>query len=214
MLLQAALAALLTKLGGGSDIPIGAPIAGRTQAALDPLVGFFVNTLVLRTAPRRSFVYRTAPACPRDLPRSLCASGSALRAPGGVAGSAARVRPAAAVPDHAGAENNGHRGSICWELRVDLSVGTRTTKFDLTFSFTESRTRRASGWACGKLEYSADLFDRASAERLAARLVRLLEQIAADPRRRCTGWISWTPRNGGRSFTASTTRRGRFPRAR
>ncbi|MCV6963784.1 non-ribosomal peptide synthetase [Mycobacterium intermedium] len=48
MLLQASVAVVLHKAGGGVDIPLGTPIAARTEPELDQLIGFFINILLLR----------------------------------------------------------------------------------------------------------------------------------------------------------------------
>ncbi|MEM1391734.1 MAG: amino acid adenylation domain-containing protein [Cyanobacteria bacterium P01_H01_bin.150] len=49
MTLFAAFATLLYRYSGQSDITIGSPIANRNHNDIEPLIGFFVNTLVLRS---------------------------------------------------------------------------------------------------------------------------------------------------------------------
>jgi amino acid adenylation domain-containing protein len=47
--LQAALAVLIHRFSGETDVVIGAPVANRLQREVEPLIGCFVNTLVLRS---------------------------------------------------------------------------------------------------------------------------------------------------------------------
>ncbi|GAB90329.1 non-ribosomal peptide synthetase [Gordonia rhizosphera] len=49
MTLTAMLTGLLTRLGGGDDIAIGTPVAGRIDPGTDALVGLYANMVALRT---------------------------------------------------------------------------------------------------------------------------------------------------------------------
>ncbi|MEU4554379.1 amino acid adenylation domain-containing protein [Micromonospora violae] len=184
MVLQAGLAALLTRLGAGTDIPLGSAIAGRTDEELDDLIGFFVNSLVLRTDTSGDPAFaelvgrvRTtslAAYAHQDVPfdhlvEVLNPNRSAAYHPLFQVMFALQNAPAAEF-DLAGLT-----------VRAEF-VGTGTSRFDLFFSLTESHGPDGAGRGItGMAEYSTDLFDRDTVQQLVARWKRLLTAVAADP---------------------------------
>ncbi|WP_062648989.1 non-ribosomal peptide synthetase [Streptomyces maremycinicus] len=183
MVAQAAVAALLHRLGAGDDLPLGAPVSGRDDAALEDLVGFFVNSLVLRTdlsgdptfADLLARVRETDLAAyeHQDLPfERLVEALNPER-------SLARHPLFQVMVVHLAGRGDGPALPGLTARRED--VGQDTAKFDLSFDFVEQGDGAGiQGW----IEYSADLFDESTAELLARRLESLLEQVAADPGRR------------------------------
>ncbi|MFE6613991.1 non-ribosomal peptide synthase/polyketide synthase [Amycolatopsis sp. NPDC057786] len=178
MLAQAAVAALLHRLGAGDDIPLGAPSSGRVDERLEPLIGFFVNSLVLRTdlsgdpafGDLLSRVRATDLAAfeHQDLPfERLVDAVNPER-------SLARHPLFQVMVVYLPEAEDGLKLPGLSAVQEDFAQG--VAKFDLEFGFLEN-----GDGISGAIEYSADLFDHATAESFARRLVAVLEQVAADP---------------------------------
>ncbi|PWW60407.1 non-ribosomal peptide synthetase [Actinokineospora spheciospongiae] len=185
MVLRAALAVLLTRVGAGVDIPVGTPVAGRTDAAAHRLVGLFVNTLVLRTDTSgdpalRELLGRVrevdlAAHAHQDLPFERLVD---------------ELRPARVLGRHPLFQVALVRQDSADPPVLDLP-GLRATahptplaaaKFDLSLAFAERRGPGAApAGIVAELEYNADLFDRTTARRLTGWLERVVTAMAEDP---------------------------------
>ena len=191
MVIQAALALLLSKLSASADVAVGFAVAGRGDPALDELVGFFVNTLVLRVEVAGDPTVAELLAQVRG--RSLAAF-EHQDVPFEVL--VERLNPTRSLAHHPlvqvmlGWQNFVGQDTPGMALGGDLQVtpmpvDTRTARMDLTFSLGErfTETGKPAGIG-GAVEFRTDVFDAGSIETLIGRLQRVVGALTADPTQR------------------------------
>ncbi|MEV0677472.1 non-ribosomal peptide synthase/polyketide synthase [Actinosynnema sp. NPDC050436] len=178
--LVAACKVLLARYTGQDDIAVGTAVSGRGRAELDDVVGLFVNTVVLRSTvdTRRTFTEFLADVrttvrdglAHQDVPFERVVE--AVRPDRDPSRNA--LFDVMVLVQNTGTEVPALPGLRVGELPLPLSTAT----CDLTFEFGE-----ADGELHGAVEYSTDLFDAGTVDRVSRHLVALLAEVVADPDR-------------------------------
>jgi len=189
-LILTAFQAFLHRISGQQDILVGSPVPGRGLPAFAEVVGYFINTVVLRGDFSGAPSFRTALArmharseearAQQDFPFPLLVE---------------RLRPARGASPlfqvffvlYQGEEERvvrlltGQAGTTLelGDLRLEPwpLVG-RAAMFDLSLLMSDAGDRIAATF-----QYSSDLFDAATIDRLAVDFVALLEAVLVDPDR-------------------------------
>ncbi|MEG5026529.1 amino acid adenylation domain-containing protein [Microcoleus sp. AT8-B1] len=181
MTLLAAFKALLYRYTGRTDLLVGSPIANRNRAEIEGLIGVFVNTLVLRTDVSGDPTFRELLQRVREVTLGAYAH---------------QDLPFEKLveelqPDRSLSYNPVFQ--VMFQLQNNpmppldlpgltlslLDVETNTTQFDLSLDLEELGERLQAS-----VEYSTDLFDRATITRMLGHLQTLLEGIVPNPEQR------------------------------
>ncbi|WP_271035848.1 condensation domain-containing protein, partial [Mycolicibacterium hassiacum] len=189
MVVQSALAIMLSTLTGSDDIPVGIASAGRDDPALDHLVGFFVNTLVLRVDTSGD------PSITELLERVRRRSLEAFEhadVPFEVL--VERLNPVRSLSRHPLVQVLLTWQNLPWHSsgpvagltlggvevsRLDLE--TRTARVDLVFSLAEQYDNAGDfAGIAGEVEFRTDVFDSTTIERLVGWLERAVEAVTED----------------------------------
>jgi amino acid adenylation domain-containing protein len=177
MTLLAAFKALLYRYTGQTDVVVGTPVAGRDRLELERLIGFFVNTLVLRTDVSGDPDFKHLLARIREVCLGAYAHQEA---------------PFERLVEELQPERDLSRNplfQVTFQLfnsldtkaqaaeasEYALQVERGTAIFDLAFTVWENSDELG-----GQVEYSTELFDAATIERLIEHYRRLLEGVVAD----------------------------------
>ncbi|WP_169814450.1 non-ribosomal peptide synthetase [Nocardia pseudovaccinii] len=184
MVAHAALAVLLARLSGTTDVAIGSVTAGRGDGELDDLVGMLVNTLVLRTRIEHDATFENVLATTKDA--DLDAFGNADLPFERLVEVLAPARSTAHSPlfQVILVFQNFDREPIQLPGLVitPLSRAAVGAKYDLEWTLAEKfDADGAPAGITGTLTFARDLFEQTTAETLTQRFVQVLEEVTADP---------------------------------
>ncbi len=169
---------LLARWCNQEDIVVGTDIANRTLVEMEPLIGFFINILPLRTKFRGQLQYRKLLKLTREMVLGAFAH---------------QDLPFDKIVDALQLERNTSQLPLInvlfvWQnlpsvhaqadqLVIDpLVVGVNATKFDLALFMWEEQGKLA-----GAFNYSTDLFDVETVQKLALHFEHLLQSVASSP---------------------------------
>ena len=176
--IQAAWAILLGRLTGRDDVVFGVTVAGRPPeiAGIENMVGLFINTLPLRiklpaNKPLRALLREVQD----NQSRLMTHQHLGLAEIQGLAGLGELFDTLVVFENYPvdGSSYSAHVGG----LRLSGAAGHDATHYPLSLMVVPGERLRL------RLDYRGDLFDRASVEAMAGRLVRLLEAAVAEPER-------------------------------
>lgn len=174
MVLLAAFQLVLGRYADTRDVSVGTPVSGRVRPEFEDLVGFFVNTLVIRTRWTEEQTFADLLGRVREATLGAYAHQDvpfeqvveAVRPPR-EAGRAPLFQVMLAMQDVP--QTTTALPGLAVAVRESA---VRAAKFDLTVVWDEGTL--ATGALAGSLEYDTDLFDRATAERIAGHYLHLL----------------------------------------
>ena len=178
VVLQSALAVLLSRWSNEPDVVIGSPVAGRTHPQVEPLIGFFVNTLAFRHRLSRDLSFAEVLANARR--NALDAFGNQDIPFEAIVERLQSGRSLAHSPVFQivfNLQNNEQVGLNLPGLHASLLAEPgNVVRFDLEVTAIEADEALWLSW-----NYAVSLFDAGSIQRLADGFALLLEGALADP---------------------------------
>ena len=188
MVVQAALAALISRLSATDDIAIATPVAGRGQQALDRLVGMFVNTLILRTRVDLGSGMRELLAQVRtadldafahsDVPFDTVVDASDATRSGAFApfSQVSLTFEKSGIADYEGGESITAAGADSGLTITPMPTEVFPARLDILVAVSPAD---AGDWT-GSIIYATDLFDESTMDVFAESLLRILDEGLAD----------------------------------